>query len=152
MLKYQRVNSQEFLEKVSRILTNNFQTNSTKSVFTVFTCTESYGPRSPAERPEHCAQVSDVGLREFSIVGWETDQFLSDTENHRKAIGKPWENGGWMGLWMGFTLWFHQRSLAAGWKIPELNGDFDRKITELSMVHGFQPAMLDETGGFHRIS
>ena len=34
----------------------------------------------------------------------------------------------------------------AGWKIPELNGCFDRKITYTESI--FQPAMFDDTGGY----
>ena len=36
------------------------------------------------------------------------------------------ENGGFLWDLMGFTLW---SSNVAGWKIPELNGGCDRKIT-----------------------
>ena len=36
----------------------------------------------------------------------------------------------------------------AGWTIPEQVMGVAWRITELSMVHGFQPAMLDDTGGY----
>ena len=36
----------------------------------------------------------------------------------------------------------------AGWKIPELNGGFVWKITELSMVHVPASHGADDTGGY----
>ena len=61
--------------------------------------------------------------------------------NHRKMIGKPWENDRKMVVeWdlMGFTLCY---SNMAGWKIPELNGGVYRKSTDKWSI--FQQAMFD---------